>query len=201
MAWLILALGCGTDPEPAAEQCGSGADEDLDGLVDCEDGDCFDACSTLTLELDEGWGVWRSESSRGFETRNGNSRLTMTDVTGHGTRVTPTSTLDCTWTVERLYMRARWAEYWEGSWESSMTGLDSTGGCGLPEQSFFGDAAMTGMNAEAAILFVDDKPWVMGTLSSSDSDYHRSSSGVYTSAWFEGQGALGPGSPWVRSGL
>ncbi len=36
-----------TDPDIsplAPEVCGSGADEDCDGLIDCEDGDCFDEC-------------------------------------------------------------------------------------------------------------------------------------------------------------
>lgn len=33
-----------TDTDPSPEDCGNGADDDLDGLIDCEDGDCVDLC-------------------------------------------------------------------------------------------------------------------------------------------------------------
>lgn len=212
MAWLILALGCGTDPSP--EQCASGTDEDQDGLVDCEDGDCFDACSTLTLELDEGWGDWSSRSSYGFESRGGHAQVTLTDVTGHATLETPASTLDCAWTAERMYMKGRWAEYSPGGFESSMTGLDSTGGCGLTTDDFFGgevgfdDSGLGGrytfvmnIRTQPPVLSVYDTPWIRGTFTSSDSGAADSSSGIYGSAWNSGQGPVTGVSPWVQGGL
>lgn len=55
---VLLLLGCAppadTDVPVSAEVCDNGDDDDGDGLLDCEDGDCWDDCGAeLSLESGE----------------------------------------------------------------------------------------------------------------------------------------------------
>jgi hypothetical protein len=176
---VLLSVSCvrETKPRPLSvappgdEQCDDGADNDQDGLVDCEDGDCMDfldcvhAGATIAVQLTGGGPLtfereferpaWKSWIDIEVEDLQGSVRIYGADG----------GTTSCEWTLESAHGQMSWTPYevrteivGDPTW--TRTGLEIEDGCQLSTDQLFPNL-LIGLES---FTTMDGSPWYLGSV-------------------------------------
>jgi len=193
MCAILLLASCqsASGPSVATETvCDDGVDEDRDGLVDCEDGDCWETEACSAIDLPEGsvlhsrvlgggafslWTSWRySVDHTHWGTSSTKSGFSGRSINGSARLLTPDATVSthCTWSLQG----ASWSRT-HTSADSSVAdraldqvawvrwGLSVSDGCPLRSHNIF----PTDMEVVSGAVVVGAAPWYHGNLSASTS--------------------------------